>query len=503
MAIKRYFAIKDNTITNAFRSDLVTRGTGSNMGQSDTLEVFSIYGQANSASAELERFLIEFSTDEIKTDRTAGDIPASGSLQFYLKLCNVKNPFTLPRDFTLEVSAVSASWQEGRGLDMEEYQDLTYDVIGSNWIKRSGSVSWTTIGGDYHASPKFSAAFPIGNEDLEVNVTSLVEEWIKGEASGGKSNYGFGIRLPSNLEAYFSSSTGGNVSPNIHNTGGSQISYYTKTFYGRGTSNWFKRPIIEARWDSTVKDDRGNFYTSSSLAPASDNLNVIYLYNFVRGRLTNIPDIGSGPIYCDLYETLGGSALTQCVTTPVTGGLVSTGIYSASVCVESTASTLRDVWYGSGSTTGITQYHTGSIITDSFAGSSYSLTNRYAFSVTNMQQEYYPEQSARFRFFAREKGWNPNIYTKAQATVPTLVFESASYQITRVIDDDIVVSYGTGSVEHTLLSYDVSGNYFDFDMAMLEPGYTYAIHLSIYDDAINSYVEQPTEFKFKVNKYEY
>ena len=71
------------------------------------------------------------------------------------------------------------------------------------------------------------------------------------------------------------------------------------------------------------------------------------------------------------------------------------------------------------------------------------------------------------------------------------------------MDDYIVVGYGTGSVDHTLLSYDVSGNYFDFDMSMLEPGYMYAIHLSIYDDAIKSYIEQPADFKFKVNKYEY
>ena len=54
-----------------------------------------------------------------------------------------------------------------------------------------------------------------------------------------------------------------------------------------------------------------------------------------------------------------------------------------------------------------------------------------------------------------------------------------------------------------MLSYDVSGNYFDLDISMLEPGYTYGIHLSIYDDAISSYVEHPAEFKFKVNKYEY
>ena len=45
MCIKKYIADKDNTITNAFRSNLTTRGTGSNMGASDILEIFSIYGK--------------------------------------------------------------------------------------------------------------------------------------------------------------------------------------------------------------------------------------------------------------------------------------------------------------------------------------------------------------------------------------------------------------------------------------------------------------------------
>ena len=40
MAIKRYLATKDNTITNSYKADLQTRGTGSNMGQSDIVEVF-------------------------------------------------------------------------------------------------------------------------------------------------------------------------------------------------------------------------------------------------------------------------------------------------------------------------------------------------------------------------------------------------------------------------------------------------------------------------------
>ena len=56
MAIKRYFANADNTITNAFKEDLNTRGTGSNMGQADILEVFSIYAQQSSTSTETARF---------------------------------------------------------------------------------------------------------------------------------------------------------------------------------------------------------------------------------------------------------------------------------------------------------------------------------------------------------------------------------------------------------------------------------------------------------------
>ena len=68
MAVKRYFANKDNTITDAFEANLVTRGTGSNMGASDILEVFSIYGQANSSSivgdnVNSDPILVPFTSD--------------------------------------------------------------------------------------------------------------------------------------------------------------------------------------------------------------------------------------------------------------------------------------------------------------------------------------------------------------------------------------------------------------------------------------------------------
>ena len=59
-----------------------------------------------------------------------------------------------------------------------------------------------------------------------------------------------------------------------------------------------------------------------------------------------------------------------------------------------------------------------------------------------------------------------------------------------------VIEYGTGSLNHTRLSYDVSGSYFDLDIGMLEADNSYQIKF-VY--LINgSYVEQPETFRFNV-----
>ena len=199
MAIKRYTATKDNTITNAFKSNLVTRGTGSNMGLADSLEVFHIYAQEASASHEISRIIAKFpvvTSDDVTTiqsDRASGAIPASGSVDFYLRLFNVSHTHTLPRNYTLVVSPVSQSWEEGNGLDMDEYSDLTYDGTGSNWINASAGTTWTNVsgrtlqGGSYlsaswNGSPtsdynEFNYKVTISDQgavDLDVKITGLV-----------------------------------------------------------------------------------------------------------------------------------------------------------------------------------------------------------------------------------------------------------------------------------------------------------------------------------------
>ena len=91
MSIKRYLATKDNTISSAFKVNLSDRGVTSNMGSSDILEVFSIFGQANSSSLEQSRVLLSFPVNDIHLDRQNGIIPASGSVKFKMKIFNAQH----------------------------------------------------------------------------------------------------------------------------------------------------------------------------------------------------------------------------------------------------------------------------------------------------------------------------------------------------------------------------------------------------------------------------
>ena len=474
MTIKRFFSTADNTITNAFDETLVTRGTGSNMGAADILEAFSIYAQATTSSLEASRILIKFDATDILAKRNAGTIPSAGGVNFYLKLFNAEHTKTLPRDFYMHVMAVSQSWQEGTGLDMENYTDLTRTNIGSNWAKATNTQSWTTAGGDYFfdVSSSFTQRFEVGNENLDINVTSLVEQWLDGR----KQNYGFGVRMSGSYET-------GNKS------------YYTKKFFARGSEFFFKRPVLEARWNEALKDDRGYFYASSSLAEANDNMNSLYLYNRIRGRLRNIPKTpASQKIHVSLYDSVGGTQIGSTFT----GSNISTGIYRCDVFADTTSSVIYDVWHG-----GANQYHTGTINVKSFKSGEQVYTDRYITKIVNLQNYYNKHQTARFNLYVRPKNWSPNIYTVARSRPENTIIPSGAFEIYRTSDNYKVVPFGTGSDYHTSLSYDVSGNYFELDLNMLEDGYDYGIRLAYYDDYLSSWQRQENEFRFKVRKDEY
>jgi len=507
--IKIYSASADNTITNAYKPDLTNRGTGSNMGAADILEVFSLYGQANSTSDEIARTLIQFPVNEISSDRTSGDIPASGSVDFFLRLYNAPHTLTTPKNYTLEVKPLIQNWQEGRGLDLDEYKDETYELEGSNWVYASSGSKWQgvgdgeTLGGAFYDNDDgltdkdsdtdngsagqqrlYKQSFTDGTEDLQIKVTELVEEWM----AGTLANNGFLVKLSGTFEAFHSGSNvvetdgvltgpGVDTTPNLmslNNHTGSQDSFYIKKFFARSSEYFYKTPRIEARWDDSKKDDTSNFYVSSALAPELDNVNTIYFYNYVRGQLQNIPAVGDGdifvafhtgssrenldPVPCEVKDLVKGETSAN-YHTFVTGGYVETGIYSASVVVSSSLSSNNfyfPVWqHGTEDTTqgldpnnrGMTTLFTGSAIDAKlFDTRQGNPSPTYVNHMTNLKSSYSRSEKARMRLFVREENWCPTIYSIAQKEQRDLkIIEDSYYKVYRVIDELEVIPYGTGS----------------------------------------------------------
>tara|TARA_B100001123_G_scaffold63459_1_gene69701 strand:+ start:10035 stop:12371 length:2337 start_codon:yes stop_codon:yes gene_type:complete len=778
MGIKRFTASIDTTVTDAYAQDLSTRATSSNMGASDILEAFSIYGQATTESLEKSRVLIKFPIEEITSSRASGIIPTSGSVNFYLKMFNAEHSETVPRDFTISVAAISQSWDEGSGLDMENYSDdgiggdsrsgpglgatwnhretglfasasivfdgadsylkvadnaslsfgdsandeafsisawiymddlgadapivskydnsatqreyyfyvrcpgsgvaypevilydedanelvqvtgdvagvfdaetwyhiiMTYDgrggsnagsgvkiyvdgtsltlsaptnedyvsmvdtaepleigacsdisaffdgrmtevaiwnkelsqaeinqvynkgcpvsLLGCNSDASSNLVAWWRMGGDNldrlnNAAFTFSAnnrivdqinnpnfiatgsgfdadtdvniittsypdacafankakcwdetggsldtgslntsfftqSFSKGTEDLEVDISFLVEEWAKNTTgSTGRYNNGVGVLFSGSAE-----------------DGGNKNSYYTKRFFGRESEFFFKRPVIEARWDSSKQDSSSRFYLSSSLL-SSDNLNKLYLYNVVKGQRKGIPGLETvgDKIMVTCYQKLGGAPITL----PLGGGVVAAnqhnvtgqhyeaGIYTASFAFTSSdVSSFYAVWHTGSVAHEGRQFHTSSLITvKKYDAADYNPKPTYVTSITNLKSSYSPVETSRFRVHIREKDWNPTIYTKAKATPEADIVETAHYKVIRLSDDYVVIPYDTGSASGTLMSYDSQGNYFDLEMGMLEPDYAYGFKLLL--KVNGEWVEQEEVHKFRVD----
>lgn len=466
MGIKRYIARKDTEITNAYKPGLLTRATGSNLGEADTLSVYYIANQVGTSSVELSRILMEFPIETIAADRTSGSIPASGSCNFRLKVFNAPHSYTLPRQFKIIVKPISRYWDEGHGVAWEDLNDLGY----ANWISASSGSGWTTEGGDFEDTPVFTQYFDRGWEDLEIDITSLVEDWLNGDIA----NHGIGIMLSSSYE------TGSD-------------SYFTKKFFARGTEYFFKRPMIEVAWDSSQQDDRGNFYASSALAPASSNLNTLYLHNRIHGQLTNIPSVGTGSIYVNIFTSASGGE--QVNSTTVTGGWSETGVYTASFALQTTASLLYDRWEDSSGTA----LFTGSFRVKQF-GQDAGWTDdfQYVTNITNLKSRYSTYETAKFRVFTRKKNWNPTIYTVATNINNGEIIDEAHFKVYRVSDDLDVIAYDTGSTKSTKLSYDVSGSYFELPMNLFEEDSMYAVKFLFYING--AYREQPEVFKFRVEE---
>jgi len=193
----------------------------------------------------------------------------------------------------------------------------------------------------------------------------------------------------------------------------------------------------------------------------------------------------------------GGGVATD-NDTNATGSYSTTGLYYVDIALTAAATPLLkiyDVWHS-----GNILYYTGSFYPEKMPTYDAAPTFNRITSCKNLKKVYSRSDTARFRFFVRDKNWSPTVYTVATPNNPTQVIMSASYNIRRVTDNWNAIAYGTGSQRSTFLSYDKEGNYFDLDMSLLEGGYMYQINLSYYNDSIGDWQLQPQAFKFRVEE---
>ena len=503
MGIKRYFATQDNTISNAFKNDLRNRATGSNAGASDILEAFVIHGQTSasvdSVSAEQARILLQFDMNEVLDDIANGVVPSS-SVDYVLKMYNAPHADTTPLSYSLDVIMLTQSWTEGRGLDIDEYSDngvcnWISSSVGTFWGSDPGNPATRITGGYFETGENASASyfFSGGVEDLNLNVNFAIDRW---RSSGSAYNHGFILKHTDDVIA------------------GQHGTFFTKKFFGRNSEFYFKRPVLEARWDSSRKDNRGNFLVSSSLADGSDNLNTLFLYNNVRGQLKNIPGLKDNLLRLKVYSGSATTVGTQSVLIidsdnnaehNLTGGILIengvevSGVYTCSFATTSSNEYLYDVWY-TASNGGTTEFFTGSYEPVTLKALELIYDDEYVTDITNLKSSYIKGQKPRLRVFPRKKNWNPNIYTVATAEVVPEVIEDGYYRLHREVDNLEIIPFGTGSAvkEFTRMSYDVSGSYFQLDTSYLEPGYTYKIQFVYYLQG--EYRQQPETFKFRVEE---
>ena len=224
--------------------------------------------------------------------------------------------------FNLNLFAIDQEWDEGIGYDFAGQKYFTSSnatVLSdapSNWIDAQTGTNWPSGSGVYTGATSgvtlFTQHFADGNENLEMDITDIVNGYLTGD-----TNYGLGLAFDDALENA--------IEDNLKYVG--FFTRHTQTFY---------EPYVESRYNNTILDNRGNFYL--------DKLNKLYLYVNVGGVPTNVDSMSGMGV--TILDNLGDvvSAFTGADITHETKG-----VYSIQLLVPTTSVgcvLYEDIWSG-------------------------------------------------------------------------------------------------------------------------------------------------------------
>lgn len=517
-----------NILKDAYVTNKIVAGSGSvtsNTGEAGTLDLFKIHSSSslNGVVVERSRGLVQPDLDPLRA-LTGSIMGISGSgFKTYLRLKDVYGGQTVPSNYILSLFPVGKAWDEGRGFDVKEFRDL--DAV--NWLTASVStgtpVTWSVSGacatgslgssgvdiytlGDLgfgSQSLEIKQTFTRGDEDLYVDITSLVS----GTLAGLIPDYGWRLSFTSSLET-------------------DTNTYFVKRFGTRHTSDPLLHPKLVVVYDDSLQDNEGNsvfgytnvirtynsvngsylnFSSGSSLVTGSNCLNLVLVASksiqyttssFQQNFSASITYTTSSYVY---YSASFSGSQT------VLAGLPVSGFYETSVLLnpqidanlnsflaERKSIGFQTFWKSSDNSV---LYSSGSFITISLPQSTDQVVTERNFvvNVTNLKTEYVQSQTSRLRVFIQDRNTELPAF-RLPVPVKSLIFTTMYWRLLNAYTKKVVIPFHPVG---TKLSSDGFGMYFDMYVQDLDPNVVYELEFQITENNRDYFVTHEG-FRFKV-----
>lgn len=281
MAIYKIFPSKDTTLYSLYPDK--------NTGLDAILEIYNKTHYSNPfeiSAAEVARTLIEFDTEDIID--VVDNLIGNSTWQSNLKLFNAKTT-GVNTNTTIFLYPVAQDWYNGTGKST--YIPNVEDGASWTWNTYNGGTTWGTSSFGSYITASFLSSNPGGGnwytgsgspaqyevtqsfglrspKDFNMNVTDIVSSWY----SGSINNYGFILKLDSNIEYNQSSS----VEPSFK-----LFSVDTNTIYP---------PYLEFKWDDYlfVTSSTINFISSSNIIVSLSENKGFYNQNSIEKFRLNV-----------------------------------------------------------------------------------------------------------------------------------------------------------------------------------------------------------------------
>ncbi len=335
------------------KSATLVKNSFANTSQNPVTEIW--YGDRELTSGSTNsRFIFKFDLSELKKkyknkEIVSGNTPVTHVIKFF-NTVNIgeehfitSSPNRKERNtsFDLTLYEVKELWDEGIGKVMPNPDnsliglDSQSKIGPCNYFERQRNKSWSTFGAvestlmcnSTRPNLDFvnvvisdtdkrivSQHFEIGNENLELDVTDVINQLLVNE----NDHQGFVIA---------------NDPVNENNPSVNQV--YTVNFFTDKSSSFYK-PFLETSWGQQIKDDREEFH--------KDKVNNLYLFTYANNKPINLDFIPSAVTISnqsgDMIRRLTGNSINQ----------ISKGVYKISLTIDNISYPdqiiLTDKWEG-------------------------------------------------------------------------------------------------------------------------------------------------------------